>query len=37
MAVGEHGARLVLTDPEHYSPERIGAEARKLLSALARE
>jgi AcrR family transcriptional regulator len=36
MAVGEHGARLVLTDPAHYSPERIGAEARKLLSALAR-
>jgi AcrR family transcriptional regulator len=37
LAVGEHGARLVMTDPEHYSPERIGAEARKLLSALARE
>jgi AcrR family transcriptional regulator len=37
MAVGEHGARLVLTDPDHYSPERIGAEARKLLAALARK
>jgi AcrR family transcriptional regulator len=37
MAVGEHAARMVLTDPEHYSPERIGAEARKLLSALQRK
>jgi AcrR family transcriptional regulator len=36
QAVGEHAARLVLTDPAHYSPERIGAEARKLLSALER-
>jgi AcrR family transcriptional regulator len=36
LAVGEHAARLVLTDPAKYSPERIGAEARKLLSALER-
>jgi AcrR family transcriptional regulator len=36
VAVGEHLARLVLTDPQRYSPERASEFARTLLGALER-
>ena len=36
IAVGEHLARLVLTDPQRYSPERAGEFMRTLLGALER-
>jgi AcrR family transcriptional regulator len=34
IAVGEQAARLALTDPEHYSPERFATFASTLLQAL---
>ena len=34
LILGEHAARLVLTDPEHFTPERFAAFAASLLAAL---
>jgi AcrR family transcriptional regulator len=36
IAVAEHFARLVLTDPKRYTPERAGELVRTLLGSLAR-
>jgi AcrR family transcriptional regulator len=37
VASGEEAARLVLSDPEHYAPERFARHTRALLAALARD
>ncbi len=34
LALGEHAAALLLTDPEHFGPERFEAGLRQALSAL---
>ena len=36
IAVAEHMARLVLTDPKRYTPERVGDFVRSLLGSLER-
>ena len=36
IAVAEHFARLVLTDPKRYTPERVGDFVRTMLGALER-
>ncbi len=37
VALCEHGAALVLRDPEHFAPERLAAFARELLIAVPRD
>ena len=37
LAFGEHAARLALTDPDQFPPERVGKFASALLAGLARD